>query len=103
MTVPNPFVYAAESPVEFFGWLGYLLLMLAIVLGGVAATIRRSAYLYAYASDRNNRQQDFWDLSKSSNNAGWLPPSWFLRDCIAIVFAWVVIAWALGSIVWVLS
>ena len=95
----NPFVELARHPVAALAIVGYALLMLTIVGLGVAFTLRKGATLFVYATDRNNRQRDWWGDALD----GWLPPAWWIGWTAVVVLVWVVIAWALGFLVWVLA
>lgn len=96
---PNPFVAFAKDPVAALAWTGYALLMTTVVGLGVAFTFRKGATLIAYATDRNNRQRTFFGETLD----GWLPPTWWIGWAAVVLLVWVVIAWALGALVWVIG
>jgi hypothetical protein len=95
----NPFVELAREPVKALALTGYALLMATIVGLGAAFTLRKGATLLVYATDRTNRQRDWWGDALN----GWLPPAWWIGWTAVVVLVWVVIAWALGALVWVLA
>jgi len=97
--IPNPFVEFAKHPVAAFAWTGYALFMATVVGLGVAFTLRKGATLVAYAADRSNRQREWWGDALN----GWLPPGWWIGWTAAVLLVWVVIAWALGALVWVIA
>lgn len=94
----NPFVYAAESPVAFFGWLGYGLLMTLVAFLATAYAIRQSAKAITLA-DSNHRQKDWWGDAFD----GWLPPVTWIARVASVLFVLAIAAWAVGSVLWFLG
>lgn len=94
----NPFIYAAQEPVAFFGWLGYALLMLLVAFLATAYAIRQSAQCVALAQ-RGNRQQAWWGDAFD----GWLPPVTWIARVASVLAVLVIAAWAIGSVVWFLG
>jgi hypothetical protein len=97
--VYNPLIELARDPVAALALVGYALLMATVVGLGIAFTLRKGATLLAFATDRNNRQRTFWGEALG----GWLPPAWWIGWAAVVLLVWVVIAWALGALVWVIG
>jgi len=95
----NPFIELYQDPVVALALAGYVIGMLVIVGLGLAFTFRKGATLLAYATDKNNRQRDWWGEALD----GWLPPAWWIGWTAVIGLVWVVILWSLSALVWVIG
>jgi len=95
---PNPLIEFAVDPVAALAWVGYAILLVTVVAGGVAFTLRRGARQVAAAA-RANRKRAWWGEAFD----GWLPPWPWIAWTASIALVWVVIAWSLGALVWVVG
>jgi hypothetical protein len=91
----NPFVYLAESPVEFFGYLGYALFLLMLVVLGSAYVLRTAAWLKV-RFDKNHHDTTTWW-------GGWLPPRDWAAWAATVPFVLAVLAWAIGALVYLIG
>lgn len=97
---PNPFIQLLENPVPTLAWIGYLLLMLAVIAVAIPWAIRKSAWLIDryYA----NRASDTW-WSFGDRQNGYIPPAAWLWHLCWVIVTLAVAAWALGTVVWMVS
>lgn len=98
--VPNPFVEFAQDPVATLAGIGWIIIYAAIVMLVAPYCVRKGSVLILIASDRGRRQQrDWW----GDRWGGWLPDEKWIAGALLVGAGLVVIVWALGALVWVLS
>ena len=96
----NPFVELARDPVGSLAWLGYTLLMAAIVIAAVPWAVRKAAWLIARW--RTNRASDTW-WAFGTRRDGYLPPASWLAWAFGVLFVLAIATWALGTLVWLIG
>lgn len=97
---PNPFIELAAHPITTLAWLGYTLLMTGIILAAVPWAIRQQATLITRY--QANKHGDRW-WSFGDRSAGYIPPAGWLGWQFVTLLVLAVAAWALGTIVWVIT
>lgn len=111
---PNPFIELARDPIATFAWLGYGLLLLAIVLAVLAVvvvavpwSIRQTAKLVAHYY-RDRRSDDWWSFGDTP--VGYLPPGSWLAGAFKVVAVYIALAflmgiasWAVGGLIWLVG
>lgn len=94
----NPFVYLAESPVEFFALLGYALIMLFFVFLSLIFVARQTAEVYQSWSIRNKRA-DWWRWMDVIP----VPPTLVILRAASVPFVLALTAWAIGALVYIVG
>lgn len=96
----NPFIELFREPVATLAWLGYFLSMVAIVAVAGPWSIRQTAWLVARY--RKNRRSDAW-WSFGDNPNGYIPPTDWLWHLFWVIITLSIVAWALGTVVWLVG
>lgn len=91
----NPFVYLAESPVEFFGYLGYALLLLTLAVLCTAYVLRTGAWLLVRYKKNHHDSKKWW--------GGWLPPRDWAAWAATVPLTLAVGAWAIGALLYLIG
>jgi hypothetical protein len=96
----NPFIELYQHPIESLGWLGYLLAMAAVIMAALPWSIRQVAKLIVQYK-KNAHGSEWWAFGDRSR--GYIPPAGWLARLCGVLVVLAVVAWALGTVVFLLS